>query len=187
MSDFLFQKKTKKFQLVIESIDTLCKIEKSSLKNSIKNKRKKEIKAKEKLIKKLFPDEQLSYSKFGAPQLSNGNAISLSHSKELFAVITAEKVASVDIEPIDKKAFRLKNKFLDNVELNFIKHHETATLLWCAKECLYKLHQRGNINFKQDLKICQLSNNHIECSLINKTYFLKYKKINKHWLVYYFD
>ena len=166
MSDFLFQKKTKKFQLVIESIDTLCKIEKSSLKNSIKNKRKKEIKAKEKLIKKLFPDEQLSYSKFGAPQLSNGNAISLSHSKELFAVITAEKVASVDIEPIDKKAFRLKNKFLDNVELNFIKHHETATLLWCAKECLYKLHQRGNINFKQDLKICQLSNNHIECSLL---------------------
>ena len=54
MSDFLFQK-TNKFQLVIESIDTLCKIEKSNKFN--KNKRKKEIIAKEKLIKKLFPDE----------------------------------------------------------------------------------------------------------------------------------
>ena len=34
----------------------------------------------------------LSYNKFGAPKLSNGHAISISHSKELWQVITAEKL-----------------------------------------------------------------------------------------------
>ena len=183
MSNFLYHKKTSKFQLVIESIDTLCKIEKST----ITNKRQKEILARKKIFEMLFPECSLSYNDCGVPKISNGKAISFSHSNELLAIITSEKHAAIDIELIDDKAFRTRNKFLNEIELNFVENFETATLLWCAKECLYKLHQKGNIIFKKHLKVNQLSNEIIKCSLFNKTYQLHCEKINKHWLVYYFD
>lgn len=182
MSNFLYHKKTSKFQLVIEPIDNLCKIEKSII-----NKRQKEILARKKIFETLFPECSLSYNDYGAPKLSNGKAISFSHSNELLAIITSDKHAAIDIEFIDDKAFKTRNKFLNEIELNFVKDLETATLLWCAKECLYKLYQKGNIIFKKHLKVNQLSNDIIKCSLFNKTYQLHFEKINKHWLVYYFD
>ena len=73
MSNFLYHKKTSKFQLVIEPIDNLCKIEKS-----ITNKRQKEILARKKIFETLFPECSLSYNDHGAPKLSNGKAISFS-------------------------------------------------------------------------------------------------------------
>ena len=59
--------------------------------------------------------------------------------------------------------------------------------MWCAKECLYKIHQKGKLIFNEDLKIHNISKNQIECSLLNRQYLLNYEKFKEHWLVYYFD
>ena len=64
---------------------------------------------------------------------------------------------------------------------------EKATLIWCAKEAIYKWHQKGNIDFIKDIK---LHNFEIEekglltAEFKTEQLFLNYQKINNHYLVY---
>ena len=187
MIEFSLNKKTAQFQLVIESIETLCLTNLSMAEYLQKTKREKEIEAKENLIQQLYPKSHLSYNIYGAPNLSNGKAASLSHSKELLAFISANKLASIDLEPISSKAYRIRHKFLNQEEQNLAKDDEMATLMWCAKECLYKIHQKGQLIFNKDLKIHKITINQLDCILLNKQYTLNYEKFKEHWLVYYFD
>ena len=187
MIDFSLNKKTTQFQLVIESIETLCLRHLSRAEYLQKTKREKEIEAKENLIQHLYPKSHLFYNSYGAPNLSNGKAVSLSHSKELLAFIIANKLAAIDLEPISPKAYRIRHKFLSQEELILAKDDEMATLMWCAKECLYKIHQKGKLIFNEDLKIRKITMNQLECTLLDKQYNLNYEKFKEHWLVYYFD
>ncbi len=187
MIDFLLNKKTTQFQLVIESIENLCLTHLSKSEYLQKTKREKEIEAKKNLIQHLFPKSSLSHNIYGAPNLSNDIAISLSHSKKLLAFISANKLAAIDLEPISTKAYRMRNKFLNQEELNLARDDEMATLMWCAKECLFKIHQKGKLIFSKDLKIHSITKNRLECFLFDRQYSLIYEKFKEHWLVYYFD
>ena len=187
MIEFSLNKRTSQFQLVTESIETLCSIHLSSAEFLKKTKREREIEAKKNLIQHLYPKSHIYYNSFGAPKLSNGKAVSLSHSNELLAFISANKLAAIDLEPICTKAYHIRQKFLNHEELNLAKDYEIATLMWCAKECLYKIHQKGKLIFNKDLNINSISKNQLECSLLGKQYTLIYEKFKEHWLVYYFD
>ena len=187
MIDFSYIKNTSQFNLIIESIETLCSTHFSRTEYLQKTKREREIEAKENLIQYLYPKSHLYYNSYGAPKLSNGKAVSLSHSEELLAFISANKLAAIDIEPINPKAYRVKHKFLSKEEVNLAKDDEIATLMWCTKECLYKIHQKGKLIFNEDLKIHSISKKQLECSLLDKKYTLNYEKYKEHWLVYYFD
>ena len=103
------------------------------------------------------------------------------------AFIIANKLAAIDLEPISPKAYRIRHKFLSQEELILAKDDEMATLMWCAKECLYKIHQNGQLIFNKDLKIHKITINQLDCILLNKQYTLNYEKFKEHWLVYYFD
>ena len=187
MIDFSYIKNTSQFNLIIESIETLCSTRFSRTEYLEKTKREREIEAKENLIQYLYPKSHLYYNSYGAPSLSNGKAVSLSHSKKLLAFISSNKLAAIDLEPISRKAYSIRHKFLSQEELNLAKDDEMATLMWCAKECLYKIHQKGKLIFNEDLKIHKITINQLECSLIDKQYVLNYEKFKEHWLVYYFD
>ena len=88
------------------------------------------------------------------------------------------KLAAVDLEPISPKAFRIRHKFLSHKEINLTKDDEMATLMWCAKECLYKIHQKELI-FNEDLKIHNITKNKLECSLLDEQYHLNYEKFKR--------
>ncbi len=92
----------------------------------------------------------------GAPA---GAVLSLSHSGEWAAAVLAQGGrAGVDVELIRDKAQQLAGKFLTEKEWN---HARAATvdltadahytLLWSAKEALYKLAARRGIIFRQQL------------------------------------
>ena len=187
MLDFSYNKNTCRFHLVIESIETLCLKKISRTEYLKKTKREREIEAKENLLQHIHPKSRFCYNSYGAPYMSNGKAVSLSHSRELLAYISANKLAAVDLEPITFKAYQIRNKFLSQEELYLAKDNKIATLMWCAKECLYKIHQKGKLIFNEDLKIHNISKKQIECSILNRQYLLNYEKFKEHWLVYYFD
>lgn len=187
MLDFSYIKNTRRFHLTIESIEILCLTKISRTEYLNKSKREREIEAKENLLQHIYPKSHFCYNSYGAPYLSNGKAVSLSHSRELLAFISANKLAAVDLEPINSKAYQIRNKFLSQEELNLAKDNKIASLMWCAKECLYKLHQKGKLIFNKDLKIHNILENQIECSLLDKHYILNYEKFKEHWVVYYFD
>ena len=187
MLDFSYNKNTCRFHLVIESIETLCLKKISRTEYLKKTKRERESEAKENLLQHIHPKSHFCYNRYEAPYISNGKAVSLSHSRELLAYISANKLAAVDLEPITFKAYQIRNKFLSQEELNLAKDNKIATLMWCAKECLYKIHQKGKLIFNEDLKIHNISKKQIECSILNRQYLLNYEKFKEHWLVYYFD
>jgi phosphopantetheinyl transferase len=138
------------------------------------------------LIKNIWPDLILSYNKYGAPQTQK-EAISISHTKKYVSVIVSEKKASIDIEKIQSKILKISPKFMNDMELIKFSSEINATICWCAKECMFKLFQKGKIDFKKDLKVKSIEKDLVTCSLFNQNLQLNYKIFDNHVLVYYYD
>ena len=68
--------------------------------NYTSEKRKKEHFASRLLVNEICPTKTIIYNEFGAPELNNGKHISISHSKELVAVIISDTKSGLDIEQI---------------------------------------------------------------------------------------
>ena len=164
-------------------------------KNSIHNKNSQNFKSKKRqlqflctrlLLKEVNKDLSINYNIFGAPEINNGQFISISHTDKLIAIIISDKKVGIDLEEISNKALKVKSKFLslnDKIQYN---DNET-TLCWCAKETMFKWHQKGDISFKNDIiiqsiKYSPINNIHIE--FMQNQFILKFLKINNHFLVY---
>ena len=149
-------------------------------------KRKKEWLASRLLLNEINPNYSISYNTFGAPELSNGSNISISHSKGLVAIIISQQQVGIDIEEISEKALRVSSKFVSTNNLNALTA-EKATLIWCCKEAVFKWHQKGNVDFINDINLNQFElkeKGEIECYFHEEILILKYHKINTHYLVY---
>ena len=157
-----------------------------NISNYTSEKRKKEHLASRLLVNEIYPTKTIIYNEFGAPELNNGKHISISHSKELVAVIFSNKKTGLDIEQISGKSLRLASKFVS--ARNLIKlNKEKATLIWCLKEAIYKWHQKGSVDFIKDIIIPELiskKNGKATVNFRGEKLNLNYLKINNHYLVY---
>jgi len=134
-------------------------------------------------------DEKLkiSYNKYGAPILNNNKYISISHTAKLIAIIISKNKVGADLELISQKLLKIKSRFISNND-NVASNKENLTLAWSAKECVLKWHQKGNINFKEDIqinKIIEDPNFEIYTKFQNQELILNYEEINNHFLVYF--
>ncbi len=154
--------------------------------NYTSEKRKKEHFASRLLVNEICPTKTIIYNEFGAPELNNGKHISISHSKELVAVIFSDKKTGLDIEQISEKSLRIASKFVS--AKNLIKlNKEKATLIWCLKEAIYKWHQKGRVDFIKDIIIPELfaeEYGKVMAYFKEKKLNLNYLKIHNHYLVY---
>ena len=93
----------------------------------------------------------------GKPFLKNHSLpISVTHSFPFVAaIIHKEKEVGIDLEKLKSdKILRIAPKFMNSEEYAFSKQDPNiSTLIWCAKESLYKLHGRKFVIFKEDLEI----------------------------------
>lgn len=102
-----------------------------------------------------YTDTDLFYTPDGKPHLKDGKRISISHSFEFSAIIVSETVVGIDIEMNREKIVNIASKFVAD-ECDFIeKDHEVAflTVIWGAKESLYKIHPDGGLLFREHLPI----------------------------------
>ena len=170
-----------------ETLDELLKLSKPfDLTKRKTEKRKKEFLSSRLLLEQLNPNAIITYNDFGAPELDNGKYISISHSKEMVAIIISEQQVGLDIEQISEKALRLAAKFISaKNQSNLTK--EKATLIWCCKEAVFKWHQKGGVDFIKDIIIPEFTakeKGEIAIQFKNKELNLNYQKINNHYLVY---
>ncbi len=170
-----------------ETVEELLKSGIAIPKNIKSNKRHKEWICIRLLLQQVAPKTNIRYNKHGAPTLSDGRAISISHSNDYCAFLISNHIAALDLEIVNTKADRLKEKFIKKEEEKLITNTESSTLLWCAKECLFKIHQKGNLIFKEDLIIKKIENNFIYASLKNTYYNLHFEKFENYFIVYYFE
>ena len=128
---------------------------------------------------------KLDYNKYGAPILGNNKNISISHSKQHVAIIVSEFKSGIDTEIISKRILKIKDKFISTND-NINESQEDLTIAWSTKECIFKWHQKGNINFKDDILIKSInhSSKKIVVSFDKNLFILNFLKINNNILVY---
>ncbi len=87
----------------------------------------------------------------------NTHHISISHSHELTSVLMSKKFkVGIDLEFISHQIHKVAHKFINDKEyitpdINLQKIH--LYVHWCAKEALYKICDKQDINFKKNLTI----------------------------------
>ena len=76
----------------------------------------------------------------GKPYLiDSDDFISISHSKNMVAVMVAKQNLGIDIEQITPRTTKVRHKFLTGNELDWCKDDIEHTLVWTVKEAAYKL------------------------------------------------
>ncbi len=83
--------------------------------------------------------------------------ISISHAANMAAIyISKNKQVGIDLESIDPRILRVSQKFMNEQEVSFAGEPSqiaAMTLVWSAKETLYKLYNKKELDFKKHLFI----------------------------------
>lgn len=80
--------------------------------------------------------------------------LSITHSANYAAIAFSEKHhIGIDLERIDERVNRVAKKFINEVEGSYAHTTLHKTIIWSAKESLYKLHGQREVDFKQHLFI----------------------------------
>jgi 4'-phosphopantetheinyl transferase len=150
---------------ITEDFDTLngmvnlAAVEKTKL-NSFKNiSRKVEWLSVRALVKTMLgKDTRILYNSENKPFVrGNTHSISITHSNNLTAVIIGkDKRVGIDLEFMSGKISKVADKFMNEKENvtsdpEMKKYH--LYLHWCAKEALYKICDKQDINFRDGLTI----------------------------------
>lgn len=132
----------------------------------------------------------------GKPHLQNSNFhISISHSRDLVAVVASQKIVGVDIQYFVSKIHRIQHKFVNENELSHIQESqmlEALHIIWGAKESLYKAYGKRGLDFKKNILISELSitgnNGQFRGQILkdnyNKQFNLTFHLFDNHSLVY---
>jgi 4'-phosphopantetheinyl transferase len=137
----------------------LATVEKAKL-DSFKNiSRKVEWLSVRALVKNMIgKDTRILYSAENKPFVrGNTHQISISHSNNLTAVlISKDKKVGIDLEFMSGKISKVADKFINEKETitpnpELQKYH--LYLHWCAKEAMYKICDKQDINFRDGLTI----------------------------------
>lgn len=72
------------------------------------------------------------------------------------AIISKAGPVGMDIEPIHNRVMRIVSKFLSNKELAYLtpsREIDLATLMWSAKESIYKYYGQKGLSFSRDINL----------------------------------
>ncbi|MGM9804268.1 MAG: 4'-phosphopantetheinyl transferase family protein [Muribaculaceae bacterium] len=93
----------------------------------------------------------------GSPFLKGSiTNISISHTNHYVAIACSSTLnIGIDVQTIEQKILRVRNRFLSTAEQEFIADHslEQNTLAWTAKEALYKAVGVDGVNFANHTSI----------------------------------
>lgn len=121
------------------------------------DKRRKERLASRLALWYLGVDKPIKYTEAGRPLLDDGRYVSISHTAGWVAVAVADVPLGVDIERRGDKAWRVARRFLHENEREMLMNRDdresVATLLWSAKEAVFKLLDCAEVDFIRHLRI----------------------------------
>lgn len=104
-----------------------------------------------------YTDDDLYYDSLGKPHLRDGNYISITHSHIFTGIIISKEVpVGIDIEKQREKISKIAHKFTDldyNRDSEDVDLVRKLTVLWGAKESVYKILSTPGISFYQHIDI----------------------------------
>lgn len=111
------------------------------------------------LLKELYsPAPAIAYLENGKPVLQNhSDNISISHSGIMVSIVThPQKNPGIDIEALRPRIHKIAYRFLGQQEIKYLgtsPSTEQLTIIWGAKEVMYKAYGQSGISFQQDFEI----------------------------------
>lgn len=104
-----------------------------------------------------YKDADLSYDDLGKPHLKDGKHISISHSFNFTGIIVSDNSIGIDIEKQRDKILKIANKFTPLDEYHTLANEEALirklTIVWGAKESIYKLYAEPGLAFLQNINV----------------------------------
>jgi len=105
-----------------------------------------------------YADADVYYDAFGKPHLKDNNYLSITHSFTFTAIIISEKKpVGIDVEKQRDKIVKIAHKFTPIEEYNTIANHDALvsklTIVWGAKESLYKIYGKKKLRFLHHIYI----------------------------------
>ena len=101
------------------------------------------------------PSYKIRYDESGKPIINSDLNISISHSKCMAAIVFSEhNKAGIDIEHKENKIVNVQNKFLNDsekLENEYQSNIDYLTMIWTAKESIYKALGIKGISFSDDI------------------------------------
>ena len=150
------------------------------------------------LLNALFDEKvYLSHHDNGKPYLENNPVnISITHTEKYVAVILHEEQdCGIDIESLDRDFSAVEKKALSEDEIEDLedeKRNEQLAIYWCAKEAIFKLLSRYNVDFAEQIEIERFrprGEGELEATFIDKNedeeeFDLEYMTFDRHVLVW---
>ena len=150
------------------------------------------------LLNPLFDEKvYLSHHDNGKPYLENNPInISITHTEKYVAVILHEENdCGIDVESLDRDFSAVEKKALSEDEIEDLedeKRNEQLAIYWCAKEAIFKLLSRYNVNFAEQIEVERFrvrGEGELEATFIDKNedeeeFDLEYMTFDRHVLVW---
>ncbi len=100
---------------------------------------------------------QIEYKKSGKPYLADHSYyISLSHTDGFVAATVSTEPTALDIEITSQRIEKVAQRYMHDREWAFVETEQTLsylTLIWSAKETLFKLYDESMVVFKDHFRI----------------------------------
>lgn len=112
-----------------------------------------------------YTDFDLTYDSFGKPHLPDNKHISISHSHEFATIIISDEMVGIDIELQRDKAIVIADKFVNDFEFSYLNKEDLKdyikklTVIWGAKESIFKIENEEGISFKDHVFVNQFNEN----------------------------
>lgn len=102
-----------------------------------------------------YEDHDLYYNSYGKPLLNDGNHISITHSFEFAAIIISKNEVGIDVEKNREKILKIQHRFV-NTDYDSLSDEDMIkqlTVIWGAKESMYKTYPYGGLSFHDHIAI----------------------------------
>ena len=161
LKDFIINQNTK-IKLWEVSIGELKKLKLNDYDRIILESKKTDLSKEQFLsIRKLIELEntnfKIRYDKSGRPSINSKLNISISHSKEVTGIVLSNSSKmGIDIQIIESKILKIKNKFLNDFERSNTEYKsdiDYLIMIWTAKESIYKALGIKGISFSENIVI----------------------------------
>jgi len=105
-----------------------------------------------------YSDSDLYYKNNGKPHLKDGKHISITHSFIFSAIIISDAThVGIDIEKQRDKILRIAHKFTTVEDYNNLNNEKDLvrklTIVWGAKESLYKIYEQEGLSFLKHIYV----------------------------------
>lgn len=104
-----------------------------------------------------YEDKDLFYDDHGKPHLKDDSYISITHSFNYTGIIISKEDVGIDIEKQRSKILKIANKFTPLDEYHTLANEDALirklTIVWGAKESVYKILATPGIGFLQHINV----------------------------------